>query len=166
MNGRIKWIYTKRRNIFQELIRASGNLKGSDRKGAARSAGEEGEISTAASDSLSKVETLGALFQRQMCATRINWMLRRTRSSEGITGNRYYPLLPPPPKRDPSTALSDRRNFVSANLVRASHLPFISFPGDRVSSSTIVAKSDNRQMINLARPRIHIAVQLWNNITT
>lgn len=72
MNGRIKWIYTKRRNIFQELIRASGNLKGSDRKGAARSAGEEGEISTAASDSLSKVETLGALFQRQMCATRIN----------------------------------------------------------------------------------------------
>lgn len=72
MNGRIKWIYTKRRNIFQELIRASGNLKGSDRKGTARRVGEKGEISTAASDSLSKVETLGALFQRQMCATRIN----------------------------------------------------------------------------------------------
>lgn len=34
MNGRMKWIYTKRRNIFQELIRASGNLKGSGRRGA------------------------------------------------------------------------------------------------------------------------------------
>ena len=56
MNGRMKWIYTKRRNIFQELIRASGNLKGRGRRSIGGS-----EISTAGSDSLSKVETLGVL---------------------------------------------------------------------------------------------------------
>lgn len=88
-------------------------------------------------------------------------MLRRTRSSEDITGNRYYPLCSPfsfpsphPPKARPFDGFERPPQFCirepsSEHLVS----PLSRFPGDRVSSSTIVAKSNDRQMINLARPR-------------
>lgn len=145
MNGRIKWIYTKRRNIFQELIRASGNLKGSDGKGATECGGGGRDIDRGKWQPLESgnprraFPTTNVCYQDQLNASE-NAVLR---------GHNGKSILPPPtflsPKRDPSTALSDRRNFVSANLVRTSHLPFISFRGNRVSSSTIVAKWVNDQ---------------------
>lgn len=52
-------------------------------------------------------------------------MLRRTRSSEGITGNRYYPLLPFPPskarpfdgfERPPQFCIREPRPSISSPL--------------------------------------------------
>lgn len=151
MNGRMKWIYTKRRNIFQELIRASGNLKGGRESGGGEGASE---ISTAASDSLSRnaPPTTNARVQQDQ--------LNASLAEDASWRNGEIDVVP---KTHPALVILRSRVSLERGTTatgRRCYQPTSRFHDGCVSSRTIAAPNPSRQndqFSDLACARIYIA---------